>query len=70
MQLRHRRYLFELAPWAFFPLWLATGVGVSALVEDWPLWLGLLLRVPVGWSMPLYVVRMPVFRRAAGKEQS
>ena len=70
VKLRDDRYLFGLTPWAFFPLWLAAGVGISALVEDWPFWLGLLVKIPVGWSMPVYIVRMPVFRRPAGKKDS
>jgi len=68
MKLRDDRFLFGLTPSVFFPLWAAAGVAVSALIEDWPLWPGLLVAVPVGWSMPVYVLRMPVFRRPPGDE--
>jgi hypothetical protein len=74
VRLRDERYLFHLTPWVFFPLWLAAGAALGWLLEDAPLWLGLLIAAPVGWTMPFYVARMvaqmPFFARMAARRRS
>lgn len=74
MGLRDDRYLFHLPPWAFFPLWLAAGAGLGWFLEDAPLWLGILIAAPVGWTMPFYVarmmVRMPFVARMSARSRS
>jgi hypothetical protein len=63
VKIRDRRYLFGLRPWAFFSLWFVLGTGVGALLENTPWWVRIAVLAPIGWSMPLYVGLMPVFRR-------
>ena len=74
VRLRNDRYLFHLSPWAFFPLWLAAGAALGWLLEDVPLWLGILIAAPVGWAMPIYVARMmtrmPFLARMSARRRS
>ena len=73
MRLRDERYLFGLTPWVFFALWLGIGIGLGAGLEDAPLSVRVLVLGPIGWSMPFYMVRMPISsrrrRRVAGLPQ-
>ena len=70
VRLRDDRYLFHLSPWAFFSLWLAAGPALGWLLEDAPLWLGILIAAPVGWTMPFYIARMPFFTRMSARRRS
>lgn len=74
VRLRDDRYLFHLSPWAFFPLWLAAGAALGWLLEDVPLWFGILIAAPVGWSMPFYMARMvtqtPLLARMSARRRS
>jgi hypothetical protein len=56
VRLNDDRYLFHLKPWVFFPLWFAVGAALGWLLEDAPLWLRLLIGIPVGWAMPAYII--------------
>jgi hypothetical protein len=70
VKLRDRRYLFGLTPWAFFPLWLALGVGLSWSLDDAPLWLRIVVIGPISWTMPFYMARMPFVARIARRRGS
>ncbi len=70
VRLRDERYLFHLTPWVYFPLWLGVGIALRWLLDDEPFWLRALIAGPVGWTLPFYVARMPIFVRFAARRRT
>jgi hypothetical protein len=59
VRIRDDRYLFSLRPWAYFSLWFVLSIGLAALLEAAPWWVRVPLLAPIGWSLPVYLARMP-----------